>query len=69
MPGFLNKGTGSTPLSSSCRQKLEIDDAKTDKCLVLLCPDSQSCHKIGLLALTPIASGRPEREFHMHSLT
>ena len=40
MPCFLNKGAGSMPLSSICRQKLEIDDAKIDKLVVLLCPDS-----------------------------
>jgi hypothetical protein len=36
----LNKGAGSMPLSSSSRQKLEIDDAKIDIRTVLLCSDS-----------------------------
>jgi hypothetical protein len=38
-------------MSSNCRQKLEIEDAKIDKPALLLRPDSQSCHKFNLMTL------------------
>ncbi len=54
IPCFLNKGAGSTPLSSNCRQKLEIEDAKIDKPALLLRSNSQSCHKFDLMTLARI---------------